>query len=281
MAGRLDWARLSLDEARRHAAAWRGTRNARLVWLDEQLERRLTHDAEGIAAAWSWYRAWSRDPSGVEGEPLPTWWDESDEGLWTAGTPAQAIGADALGHLFEASLLARFPDMVHVHPGRGELKAPPEDMHRPTLSLSPTQERPAFDVVKAMWNWLSTAAEESYGRYHPHFVVRRFIESCEIFTQAQNAGRMDTASGAVARSELLTVEKWDDGDYRWVVEVDDVTANEQEALVERLASELGDAPGVAEAYHQDRGQILVSGTVTRRALTTWAREWWKENTANE
>lgn len=279
----LFWDELSLREAKQLTAQWEQERPAALAWLEEQMGDPIPRDAEGLNRAWVWYLAWKGKPRGVSGRPSPIWWVEEGGGT-THFSREQAIGLDALGHLLEEVLRREFPQLVRFHVTRGRSKYPVIGENAPQLAIldgaSPAAQIDTSFFMIRVGNYANVghpATGESAGpdllyEYYNDFSDRLRDALQKVAPQQQPPLRDRLTSG-----DLIEVARDEDEEYPVQIYLDEELAHEHEDLVASFVEALTDAPGVTEAFHQDREVIALSGKIDVGALDDWATGWWSRH----
>lgn len=259
---------LSREEAVALAAELDSLEVRRLKWLDDTsgLPRRTKGDMERLGL---WLHEWIDDTSAADTEPPPPWGRYLELQPYPLG---MLVGAEAVAMALRAACEATYPELQrgigepdtrqHNHPSLFL----PGNPHPVLIHLWTTQKLLEWACWPTGWDGPGGGQVELKGSPASSFWlgVSRKVDEYRNPPPPPPPG------------PLVEVERADHEDYRWEVWLDDVLAHEHEELVAAFVTEMGELPGVKDAYHQDREQILVAGRITKNALSAWANEWWSE-----
>lgn len=275
MADILRWGYLTRAEAESLDERWRQLVPSRIAWLDHQLLAAGLPDSAtvGYADLWSWFLHWPGAADSAADQVGPVWITEDDDEPLSFSA-AQAVAADALALAVSRRLEAKHANLVRGMGPKPKGKVPPVSCNEPSLVDARTG-----NVVLDLAGLAHTCAYElfkvEHGAHRPD-LLERYVAAVE----ADIPETTDSTQGTEAEPWEPPVEVGraeDDPDYKWTLWIDDVVAHEQEDLVAEFVAALSALKGVSEAHHQDREQILVAGTITKRNLASWVRTWWASN----
>lgn len=261
----ISWWKLDVEQAASLAVRWHNDATRRRQWLARQLLRNrieLRPSVDLFGVVWNWYLEWVENPTGVARETAPVWLLRSDRAHPAMTyTREQAIGGEAVLWFYVDTLRSFAPELSWSVHHLGSSK------NEPVLVFPGHSKDPIMFGPMAAHHFARRAVARERAE-----LVRLFdSDSATIARLRMQQPRPATSDTDVV---LVYVEATDDPSYRWEVGIDDISAYEKEDLVAAFAVALGEVPGVSEADHQDREQILINGTVSKKALIAFANDWW-------
>lgn len=262
------------------AQEWDAMEGSRLGWLDAQLTKAGlgTHEAIDLTSLWEWYREWVPTRRLVRGQQQPVWIIPGDQEL--VYSVEKAVAADAVALTMRRRLEVAAPVLERVMgPPHLKGKYPPVDCNEPGLAVRGGDGSLVFGLGDFPHN-MACDAEDPATQHG--YLQDDFDTALAEAARSGHHGR-----GAVEPEDVVEVEEWGDGDpdevdaYAFELGIEESVAWDHEDLVAAYVGAVGKLPQVTEAFHQDREQILVAGTITEAALVKHATRWWTDHLPSE
>ena len=288
--GVLFWSQLTPEQAMAMTGEWESRREARLSWLADQVQRPLMPDPEDLDVCWEWFLRWRHQPVSASSQPTPEWWREWRGVLNHRGEDMaanqkferdEAVGLDALGHLFEEVVRRACPKVERWYVGRGPAQGPWVDRNHPCLGVRrsrPWKDRThedVADVMSSMRRWGEEWADPWRERrpVNPRIAFDRSVEN---YQRALTASPPPTLAERVATEPPFEwIREPSDPDYPYQFGFNDDISTAHQGLMTDFMAALRQRAGIRAVAHLDRELIGVAGKIKVRELRQWAWDWWK------